>query len=536
MLLESAPVGAPHGRRSLILAAPLVRLTAREDLVELRALQPRAEGLLDDLAQRLPRSRRRNEACLELHLPRKTATAGRTDRDRLLDPSVFDVVRALVLSVEDAGPAQDGPGRLPIAVYGAFSYELVDHFEDLPPRAGATRVADPEPDLHLVLGLDGIEIDHEEDRATITCRSFLDGNTEREERLARERLAHLEELLRAPETTPRRKTGLAETRTSTPSNLQGVPSSPSSATFKQRVQRVLRHIDAGDVFQTVLSRSFRVDGDAEPLEVYRDLCAQNPSPYQFFLDLPDGGALFGASPECCVRVQGSEVTLRPIAGTVPRGFGKDGVAIDPDLDARRAASLLLDPKEQAEHAMLVDLARNDLARIALAGTRRVDDPFHVESYSHVHHLVSDVTATLDPRFDALDAYRACANMGTLTGAPKLRAMELIRELEDEERGFYGGAVGFLTREGEFDTCIVIRSLRYRNGTYVARAGAGIVADSVATREASETLHKAAAPLSAALSAIAAATGRCEDEAEAAKPRRPRTVRPTQTACREGSPS
>jgi anthranilate synthase component 1 len=210
----------------------------------------------------------------------------------------------------------------------------------------------------------------------------------------------------------------------------------------------------------------------------------------FYLDLGDG-ALLGASPETCVKVEDGQLEIRPIAGTAPRGMRSDGT-IDEDLDGRLAVRLLLDDKEQAEHVMLVDLARNDVARVCVPGTRRVTDPFFIEKYSHVQHLVSRVKGTLLPGLDALHAYRASANMGTLTGAPKLRAVELIRENEPHSRGYYGGAVGYLLQDGTFDSCIVIRSLRYKDGIYLTRAGAGIVADSVPERELAETNHKARA--------------------------------------------
>ena len=194
-----------------------------------------------------------------------------------------------------------------------------------------------------------------------------------------------------------------------------------------------------------------------------------------------------------MKVEGRHLEIRPIAGTAPRGFDFRG-EIDAELDERLAVGLLLDHKEQAEHAMLVDLARNDVARVAIPGTRRVSEPFTVEKYSHVQHLVSGVRGELRPDLDALHAYRSAANMGTLTGAPKLRAMELIRETEPFARGFYGGAVGYLLQDGTFDSCIAIRSLRYGKGDiYQTRAGAGIVADSIPERELAETFHKARAP-------------------------------------------
>jgi anthranilate synthase component 1 len=210
----------------------------------------------------------------------------------------------------------------------------------------------------------------------------------------------------------------------------------------------------------------------------------------FHVELEDG-VLLGSSPETCIKVTGRRLEIRPIAGTAARGFGEGG-AIDPELDSRLAVGLLLDPKEQAEHAMLVDLARNDVARVSIAGTRTVEEAFTIERYSHVQHLVSAVRGELRPGIDALHAYRAAANMGTLTGAPKLRAMELIRETEPFARGFYGGAVGYLLEDGTFDSCIVIRSLRAIGSRYVTRAGAGIVADSDPGRELQETVHKARA--------------------------------------------
>jgi anthranilate synthase component 1 len=264
----------------------------------------------------------------------------------------------------------------------------------------------------------------------------------------------------------------------------------SDEAFKSSVEKFLSHVLAGDIFQGVLSRGLWMESAAPPLAVYRALRSRNPSPYMFYVDLGDG-ELLGASPETCLKVERGQVMIRPIAGTAPRGLGPDG-RIDEELDARLAVSLLLDTKEQAEHAMLVDLARNDVARVSVPGTRQVTEPFCVEKYSHVQHLVSGVKGALLPGLDALHAYVASANMGTLTGAPKLRAMELIRETEPNARGYYGGAVGYLLQDGRFDSCIVIRTLRHRNGRYLTRTGAGIVADSVPERELEETIHKARA--------------------------------------------
>jgi anthranilate synthase component 1 len=216
----------------------------------------------------------------------------------------------------------------------------------------------------------------------------------------------------------------------------------------------------------------------------------------FFVRAPER-VLLGASPETAVRVEGTPrtVTLRPIAGTAPRGRHPDG-SLDPDLDARLQAALLTDAKELAEHMMLVDLARNDVARVSRPGTRRVRELLTVDRYQHVMHLVSEVEGVLADGHDALHAYAATLNMGTLVGAPKIRAAELLREREADKRGPYGGAVGYLTHDGEMDTAIVIRSALVQDGVAYVRAGAGVVLDSDPSAEARETTRKAAAVLGA----------------------------------------
>jgi anthranilate synthase component 1 len=231
------------------------------------------------------------------------------------------------------------------------------------------------------------------------------------------------------------------------------------------------------------------------------LRSHNPSPYLFFLHADDGVGrdfvLFGASPESSIKVDANarRVEISPIAGTRPRGLRADG-SVDPDLDSRHEAELRLDAKENAEHMMLVDLARNDVARIAKPGTREVAELLRVVRYSHVMHLASRVTGILDGGLDALHACQACLNMGTLTGAPKIRAMQLLHEVERIPRGHYGGAIGYLDGAGNLDTAIVIRAALVRDGIAQVRAGAGVVHDSVPILEAHETRRKAEAVLRA----------------------------------------
>jgi len=261
------------------------------------------------------------------------------------------------------------------------------------------------------------------------------------------------------------------------------------AAFERDVAKIREYIAAGDVFQAVLSRRQVVPGAVEPLRLYRYLRALNPAPYLFYLALDDV-TLVGSSPEVLVRVEGDEVTVRPIAGTRPRGG-------TPAEDEALAKALRDDAKELAEHRMLVDLGRNDIGRVARYGTVRVTESLQIERYSHVQHLVSEVRGQLSPGHDALDVLRACFPAGTVSGAPKVRAMEIIDELEPERRGPYAGAVGYVGWGATtMDTAITIRSALVLKDRVVVQAGAGIVADSEPAREFAETEAKAQAVLRA----------------------------------------
>ncbi len=258
--------------------------------------------------------------------------------------------------------------------------------------------------------------------------------------------------------------------------------------FRRAVGVAKEHIAAGDVFQAVLARRFRLGEAIEPLALYRALRMVNPSPYMVLIESPEA-ALVGASPEMLVRKTGRRIETRPIAGTRPRGA-------DPAADARLADELLADAKERAEHVMLVDLGRNDLGRVATPASVEVSTFMAVERYSHVMHIVSQVEGELAAGLDALDTLFACFPAGTVSGAPKIRAMEIIDSLEPEARGPYAGAVGYLSFSGDLDTCITIRTLVVRENEISVTAGAGIVADSDPAAEERETESKAAALLAA----------------------------------------
>ena len=252
--------------------------------------------------------------------------------------------------------------------------------------------------------------------------------------------------------------------------------------FEQAVEKCKEYIKAGDIFQVVLSQRLQTETTARSFDIYRTLRVVNPSPFMFYLKAGPL-CLVGSSPEIMTRVEGDRVTIRPLAGTRPRGRTEEE-------DDVLAAELLADPKERAEHIMLVDLGRNDVGRVARFGTVQLSDVMMVERYSHVMHICSNVTGRLREGKTALDALRACLPAGTLSGAPKVRAMEIIDELEPHRRGPYGGAVGYIDFSGNMDTCIALRTMVLKGQTAYLQAGAGIVADSIPKKEREETLNKA----------------------------------------------
>ncbi|MET1756596.1 chorismate-binding protein [Novosphingobium sp. RD2P27] len=264
--------------------------------------------------------------------------------------------------------------------------------------------------------------------------------------------------------------------------------------YRTMVLRAKEYIEAGDIFQVVLAQRFTCEFPLPPLALYRALRRVNPSPFLYFLDLP-GFALIGSSPEILVRVRNGEVTIRPIAGTRPRGA-------TPAEDKANEASLLADPKERAEHLMLLDLGRNDVGRVAAAGTVEVTDSYTIERYSHVMHIVSNVVGKLDTaKHDAVDAVLAGFPAGTVSGAPKVRACEVIAELEPEARGAYAGGVGYFAPDGSVDSCIVLRTGVLKDGVLHVQAGAGIVADSDPAYEQRECEAKSGALFAAAREAV-----------------------------------
>ena len=374
-------------------------------------------------------------------------------------------------------PARTGLPPFLSGAVGYFAYDAVRWFERLPDRA---RRPVPESDLELFFPSEVTAFDHAHRRLTLVVNARIRPGDDRGDVYdrARAELDDMERALSEDRAESRSKTGNAS-----PITAAGDPSE-----FLRNVSIAKEHIAAGDIFQVVLSRRTHVACPASDLSVYRALRAVNPSPYMFLLRF-DGWSAVGSSPEPLLRVTGDRLLYRPIAGTAPR----TGNEVE---DAARAQALLEDPKERAEHVMLVDLGRNDLGRCAVPGTVRVEDLMRLERYSHVYHLVSELSARLRPDLGPLDALFACFPAGTVSGAPKVRAMEIIEDLESDRRGIYGGAVGYLDFSGNLDTCIALRTLVLRDGVGRVQAGAGIVADSVPERELAETEAKAEALMSA----------------------------------------
>ena len=369
------------------------------------------------------------------------------------------------------------PEALPAGAVGYMGYDAVRHWERVPDR----HTDKPTPAFVFHHFQDLVVFDHLKQRLYLVTLTPA-GVTRDQAALdaARARLDDLEQRLHQPARLRAASIPVAE---DAPVDVQ-----PSDDAFRAMVERAREYIFAGDVFQVVLSRTFRTPYDGDPLALYRAVRMINPSPFMFYLHLGDH-VLVGASPEDLVRVNGDRVETLPIAGTRRRGRTDDE-------DRALARDLLDDPKERAEHIMLVDLARNDIGRISVPGTVRVERMMDVEKFSHVIHLVSRVAGQRAPGHDALEALCACFPAGTVSGAPKVRAMEIIDEMEHDARGFYAGSVVYFDGRGNLDSCIAIRTTLLRDGVATTRAGAGIVADSDPAAEERETRSKAAALLEA----------------------------------------
>jgi len=361
-------------------------------------------------------------------------------------------------------------------IVGYLSYEVARYFEELPAPDN-----DPLglPESILMLADTLLVFDHLTHKIKIVAHAHLDGDVAQAYRQATEKIDRMMERLRQPINITPPSAAIPESP---------VTSNLSQAEYEKIVNRAKDYIYAGDIIQTVLSQRLSKRTSASPFAIYRALRSINPSPYMYFLHLDDCH-IIGASPELLVRVEDGIVSNHPIAGTRPRSH-------DPERDLLLARELLDDEKERAEHLMLVDLGRNDIGRISQPGTVSVTQFMDIERYSHVMHLVSHVQGKLRAGMTQFDALRACFPAGTVSGAPKIRAMEIIAELEPHKRGPYAGAVGYFDFSGNLDTAIAIRTIVVKDGVAHVQAGGGIVADSVPGNEYQESLNKAQALLAA----------------------------------------
>ena len=502
VLLESADIASKQHLTTIAVLAASAQITCTGDTVTLKALDttdgPQA---LKAVAQYLSSAvTRQSDSELVLHLP-SVAEDSAEEHARLRERSTMEPLRILTDQVV-AHP------HLPL-VAGAVAFDYLGTYESLPSVADGANTC---PDYLFFNARIILVVDHPTGSCQLVGASLdaaqLSAQMDALEAAINELPAQAPSAP-AEQAAPAQQAAAPEAQTTlTPSAHQAAEDTISAyptmsdADFCELVAKMQQHIAIGDAYQVVPSRGFVIDCP-QPLQTYRYLHDADPSPYMFYI-ATDDFELFGASPESSLlhSAKTGQVAIRPIAGTRPRGFAPDG-SIDHELDIRLELELRSDAKEVAEHVMLVDLARNDVARISAPGTRKVTQLLRVDRYSRVMHLVSEVTGQLASDLHPLDAFRASMTMGTLTGAPKLRAAELIRQYEGTRRGSYGGAVGYLRGDGELDTCIVIRSAFARGGKAIVQAGAGVVSDSVPQREADETAHKA----SNVLRAIAAAQGK-----------------------------
>ncbi|AVJ56374.1 anthranilate synthase component I [Idiomarina sp. OT37-5b] len=489
LLLDSADIGTKRALKSLLLIDTALTLTCRGQRVMVEANSDNGAQLLPFLAATLTPSIQREQTATTLELEFPQPTFDQTEEQRLKALSNMEPLRLLQQRLTKAN---DEARNNPFSIFlgGVFGYDYVASYEQLPPVAEGENNC---PDYVFYLAETLLVVDHEQQRSELIASFFSQGGARNDSDQQRyhqltQRIGQLAAQCQLP--------SLPMSTTAQPPATPAITEvSPSADRFRQIVMQLKENILDGDIFQVVPSRRFKLPCN-NPLAAYQRLKQNNPSPYMFFLSHPDF-CLFGASPESALKYQqqSNQVELYPIAGTRPRGRNADG-SINLDIDGRMELELRLDEKELSEHLMLVDLARNDLARICQPGSRYVADLLKVDRYSQVMHLVSRVVGQLRQDCDALHAYRACMNMGTLTGAPKVSAARLIREVEQQGRGSYGGAVGYLAGNGDMDTCIVIRSAFVKDQQAIVQAGAGVVYDSDADAEVAETENKAKAVLMA----------------------------------------
>ena len=477
ILLESAEILTKYGEKSIGTADPCIIVRGKGDLFEIDALNSLGKRILNHIKENFSfcSSIEIREDSIRGQIKRKKKET--SEHERLKEITLMDVLRTLVFAFK----LESKPVPVCCGLFGMISYDFIDQFENLPSYKEKLY---NDYDYEMIFADNMFYIDHQKNKTFFIANAFkLDDECAAEAERVMNILNKYENAL-----------DLAIPKKRQFGTIQGtIQSDTTKEEYIKNVEKLKDHILQGDIFQVVLSRTIIADINSEEFDIYSALKKKNPSPYMFYFKT-SGSTLTGASPERCIAVSNSGsrkiIEIRPIAGTKPRGFANG--KIDNDLDSRYEAELKTDLKELAEHTMLIDLARNDVAKISIPGTREVTEPFSIEKYSHVQHLVSTVKGILKPDLDMFSAYLATMNMGTLTGAPKIEAMKLIRRYEKTKRGFYGGAVGYFTPDGEMDSAIIIRTMKIAGKKAYIRTGAGIVHDSIAIKEFLESEKKAKA--------------------------------------------
>lgn len=474
LLLETAEINKKNDLESIMIIDSAIRISSKNNLVELTALSENGANILYLLKKQVDKRIIFFEDKKKINLIFPTVEKNIDEDKKIFSLSVFDSFRFIMKIFKNTEKKNKA-----IFFGGLFSYDLISNFELLPKLESQQKC----PDFCFYLAETLLVLDHQK-KTCLIQNSLFTKNLDEKKRIQKRSEEIEKKLEEKLQLIPHHEI----------SNVS-LTSNMSDLEYCTIIQKLQILIQKGEIFQVVPSRKFFLPC-TNPLSAYHELKKSNPSPYMFFMQ-DKNFTLFGASPESSLKYDEKtrQVELYPIAGTRPRGRKKDGT-LDLDLDSRIELEMRTNHKELAEHLMLVDLARNDLARICVPGSRYVSELVKVDKYSHVMHLVSKVIGQLKSGLDALHAYAACMNMGTLTGAPKVRAMQLIAEYEKERRGSYGGAIGYFTDLGNLDTCITIRSAYIEKEIATIQAGAGVVFNSIPNDEVNESLNKAQAVINA----------------------------------------
>jgi anthranilate synthase component 1 len=475
VLFESADVAKKTGERSIGSVDPTLRITGKKDDFEIIALNKRGIKLIEHFKNKFDFAENLEVLENKIKGKIKREKGEFSEEEKMKLTTLADVLRVITFEFK-----VDKKYEVPMGLFGVISYDFIDQFENITQN----KVDLTEDDDVEMLFLDNLFIiDHLKNETTFFANEVFASKEE------------CEEIINNYE-KEFNKTKNNEVKFEKESFNEEIKIEEDTThdEYIKMIETCKDHLFKGNNFQLVPSKTKIVTADINPFLIYLSLRELNPSPYMFFFKT-DGGVLIGSSPETYLKIStenGEKIaTLTPIAGTKPRGFNSEG-KLDLDLDSRFENELRSDKKELSEHNMLIDLARNDIARISKPGTRYVKRPHFIVKYSHVMHLISEVVGTLKDEYDALHAYLAVMNMGTLCGTPKVKAMDVLRQIEKTKRGYYAGAIGFITPNGEMDTAMIIRSSRIKNGKIYVRSGAGIVYDSIPEREFEETENKAAA--------------------------------------------